>query len=354
MAAYTTIDDPSAYFQTAIYTGNGGTIDVVNDGNSDLQPDWLWFKCRSHNTDHGLQDSVRGNSLALQSNSSGADGDVGTSQITAIGSDGFSLASGGDVNTNSRTYVCWQWKAGTSFTNDASSTSIGATDSAGSVNDTAGFSICTYTGVGGTSTTIKHGLSTAPTLMLIKNRDQGDDWAVYHQGIGNTHRLYLNNTDAATDAIGTFRDTSPTTAIFTVGDHASVNISGEKYVAYIFAEKQGYSKFGSYTGNGNADGAFVFTGFKPAFVLIKITDNGSQDWFILDSKRSPSNLVDDSIAPNQADVEYTSEANLDFLSNGFKLRMTSIRVNASGNNYIYMAFAENPFTTSTGIPTPAR
>jgi len=354
MAAYTTIDDPSAYFQTAIYTGNGGTIDVVNDGNSDLQPDWLWFKCRSHNTDHGLQDSVRGNSLALQSNSSGADGDVGTSQITAIGSDGFSLASGGDVNTNSRTYVCWQWKAGTSFTNDASSTSIGATDSAGSVNDTAGFSICTYTGVGGTSTTIKHGLSTAPTLMLIKNRDQGDDWAVYHQGIGNTHRLYLNNTDAATDAIGTFRDTSPTTAIFTVGDHASVNISGEKYVAYIFAEKQGYSKFGSYTGNGNADGAFVFTGFKPAFVLIKITDNGSQDWFILDSKRSPFNLVDDSIAPNQADVEYTSEANLDFLSNGFKLRMTSIRVNASGSNYIYAAFAENPFTTSSGIPTTAR
>ena len=155
MAAYTTIDDPSAYFQTAIYTGNGGTIDVVNDGNSDLQPDWLWFKCRSHNTDHGLQDSVRGNSLALQSNSSGADGDVGTSQITAIGSDGFSLASGGDVNTNSRTYVCWQWKTGTSFSNDASSTGIGTIDSAGSVNQDAGFSICTYTGTGSAGT-IKH------------------------------------------------------------------------------------------------------------------------------------------------------------------------------------------------------
>ena len=147
MAAYTTIDDPSAYFQTAIYTGNGGTIDVVNDGNSDLQPDWLWFKCRSHNTDHGLQDSVRGNSLALQSNSTGGDGDVGSSQITAIGSDGFSLGSGGDVNTNSRTYVCWQWKAGTSFSNDASSTSVGSVDTAGSVNTDAGFRIMKYTGV---------------------------------------------------------------------------------------------------------------------------------------------------------------------------------------------------------------
>ena len=264
------------------------------------------------------------------------------------------IDDGVGINQNNDPHVSWNWKAGTSFTNDASSTGIGATDSAGSVNETAGFSVCTYTGVGGTSTTIKHGLSTAPTVMLIKNRSSDKDWGVYHQSIGNTHRLYLNLTDAATSAIGTFRNTSPTSSIFTVGDHASVNTSGNNYVAYIFSERQGYSKFGSYTGNGNADGAFVFTGFKPAFVLIKITDNGSQDWFILDSKRSPSNLVDDSIAPNQADVEYTSEANLDFLSNGFKLRMTSIRVNASGNNYIYAAFAENPFTTSSGIPTTAR
>ena len=353
MAAYTTIDDPSAYFQTAIYTGNGGTISIVNDGNSDLQPDWLWFKCRSHNTDHGLQDSVRGNSLALQSNSNGAEASVGTSQITAIGSDGFSLASGGDVNTNNRTYVCWQWKAGTSFSNDASSTSVGSVDTAGSVNADAGFSIMKYTGVSGQQT-IAHGLGAVPKMILVKNLDSAENWRIYHHSIGAGAYLKLNTVDAKVDDTGPFSNVTPTSSVITMGGDDGTMHANEEMIAYIFAEKQGYSKFGSYTGNGNADGAFVFTGFKPAFVLIKITDNGSQDWFILDSKRSPSNLVDDSIAPNQADVEYTSEANLDFLSNGFKLRMTSIRVNASGNNYIYAAFAENPFVTSTGIPATAR
>ena len=352
MAAYTTIDDPSAYFQTAIYTGNGGTISIVNDGNSDLQPDWLWFKCRSHNTDHGLQDSVRGNSLALQSNSTGGDGDVGSSQITAIGSDGFSLGSGGDVNTNSRTYVCWQWKTGTSFSNDASSTGIGTIDSAGSVNQDAGFSICTYTGTGSAGT-IKHGLNKKPTFWMTKARSETRAWYGWHQGFDLGDVVNFNSTNAATTDTSLFSTTAPTSSVYNVGTSVGTNKNTITFINYLFHDVAGYSKFGKYTGNGNANGTFVHTGFKPAFVLIKIIDNGSQDWFILDSKRSPFNLVDDSIAPNQADVEYTSEANLDFTAQGFKLRMTSIRVNASGSNYFYAAFAENPFTTSTGVPATA-
>ena len=346
------LDDPSASFQTTLYTGNGSNnLSITNSGNSDLQPDWVWIKQRD-SRDHFLFDSVRGVLQYVASNTDAAESTL-SDGLKSFNSNGFTIDDGVGINQNNDPHVSWNWKAGTSFTNDASSTGIGATDSAGSVNETAGFSVCTYTGVGGTSTTIKHGLSTAPTLMLIKNRDQGDDWAVYHQGIGNTHRLYLNNTDAATDAIGTFRDTSPTTAIFTVGDHASVNISGEKYVAYIFAEKKGYSKFGSYTGNGNADGTFVYTGFKPAWVMIKRTDS-TNNWGIMDNKRSTFNEVGDQLMANTSDAEDNPTSGRDFLSNGFKLRETGNAINGSGASYIYMAFAENPFVTSTGVPATAR
>ena len=352
--AYTDIDDPSAYFQTALYTGNGGTIDVVNDGNSDLQPDWLWFKCRSNNTDHGLQDSVRGTALSLQSNTNSADADVGTSQITAFGSDGFSLAAGGDVNTNNRTYACWQWKAGTSFTNDASSTSVGTIDSAGSVNTDAGFSIITYTGTGANGT-VAHGLGVAPKMVIIKKRSGTDNWIVYHKNLSAVDRyVMLDTTDGESANSAAFNDTHPTSSVFSLGSFTKSNGDGNTFVAYCFAEKQGYSKFGKYIGNGNADGAFVYTGFKPAFIMIKFTGGDGQDWFILDSKRSPFNLVDDSLSPSAPDAESTSEANLDFLSNGFKLKMTSVRVNANGSPYIFMAFAENPFVTSTGTAGTAR
>ncbi len=349
--AYTTIDDPSAYFQTALYSGNAGTQSITNDGNSDLQPDWVWIKQRSGTQNHNLQDSVRGSTKIIKSNTD-ADETTDANGVTSFNTDGFSIGTRADIN-QSGTYVAWQWKAGTSFTNDASATGIGATDSAGSVNDTAGFSICTYTGVGGTSTTIKHGLSTAPTVMLIKNRSSAKDWAVYHQGIGNTHRLYLNNTDASTSAIGTFRNTSPTSSIFTVGDHASVNTSGNNYVAYIFAEKQGYSKFGSYTGNGNADGTFVYTGFLPSFVMVKQTNASGEDWFICDTKREGYNAENNRLMPNLSSAEST-DSPIDILSNSFKARQSGAAVNGSGASYIYMAFAENPFVTSSGVPACAR
>ena len=346
------LDDPSAFFQCTLYTGNGSNdLSITNSGNSDLQPDWVWIKQRD-SRDHFLFDSVRGVLQYVASNTDAAESTL-SDGLKSFNSNGFTIDDGVGINQNNDPHVSWNWKAGTSFTNDASSTGIGATDSAGSVNETAGFSVCTYTGVGGTSTTIKHGLSTAPTVMLIKNRSSDKDWGVYHQGIGNTHRLYLNLTDAATSAIGTFRNTSPTSSIFTVGDHASVNISGENYVAYIFAEKQGYSKFGSYTGNGNADGTFVYTGFKPALIIFKNADSGSADWVLYDNKRDGFNSNNIALYPNANAADDTGN-DPDILSNGFKQRATGSDRNGNGENIIYMAFAENPFVTSTGVPATAR
>ncbi len=349
--AYTTIDKPSDYFNTVLYTGNGGTQSITGVG---FQPDWIFLKPRSQSGEHGLSvDSVRGNTKVVFLNLTNAEQTI-TNIVTAFGSDGFSLGDNAGANNNTSTYVAWNWKAGTSFTNDASSTGIGATDSAGSVNDTAGFSICTYTGVGGTSTTIKHGLSTAPTVMLIKNRDDGDDWAVYHQGIGNTHRLYLNLTDGATSAIGTFRNTSPTSSIFTVGDHASVNISGEKYVAYIFAEKKGYSKLGSFAGNGSAtDGVYIHLGFKAAWFMCKRTNASGHDWVIFNNKALGYNPDNNTLLANDDSAEGTADR-MDILSNGVKMYNNNGSENESGGEYIYMAFAENPFVTSTGVPATAR
>jgi len=353
MAVYTTIDDPSAYFQTAIYTGNGGTIDVVNDGNSDLQPDWLWFKVRSHAGNHSLQDSVRGNSLALQSDTTSADADVGTSQITAIGSDGFSLASGGDVNTNSRTYVCWQWKAGTSFSNDASSTSVGSVDSTGSVSTDAGFSIINVVKNNTTAHTVAHGLGAVPQMIIGKSRTGGSyRWIVYHKDIGNTHAQYLNETFVNTDSVTFWNDTTPTSSVFSLGTDNSWNGTS---IFYCFAEKKGYSKFGTYKGNGNVDGTFVYTGFKPAFILQKNTARAGAGWGMFDSTRTPTNVSKGMLIANSNAVEDTSDASrVDFLSNGFKWRTTDNWFNDNGAATIYMAFAENPFVTSTGVPVTAK
>jgi len=352
--AYTSIDDPTTSFNTALFTGTTNAQSITGVG---FQPAMTWIKVRDANAYLVVQDSVRGatgtDSYVIITQ--GAAIDV-SDAITSFDSDGFSVGTDSNdrSNYNGQTHVAWNWKAGTSFSNDASSTGIGSVDSSGKVDDTSGFSIVSWTGTGANAT-VKHGLSTAPSWILVKNiGDGGENWVSFHSSLGPTLNQKFNNTEANQDTTGSWNDTAPTTSVFTVGSFTNVNKSSGPMIAYCWAEKQGYSKFGSYTGNGNADGTFVYTGFKPAFVLIKITDNGSQDWFILDNKRSPFNLVDDSLAPNQNDNEYTSEANLDFLSNGFKLRMTSIRVNASGNNYIYMAFAENPFANSNGVPTNAR
>ena len=329
MAAYTSIDDPSSVFQCTLYSGNAGTQTITHGGDSDLQADLVWLKGRNHAESHFLTDSVRGVNSQLYTNGTNAEG-TETNVVTAIGSDSFNIGNYSDINTSGKNYVSWNFK------------------------ETAGmFDIVAYTG-NDTTRTISHSLGVIPKMIWVKERANANSWHVYNETLGNTKHLYLNTTHAAQTSSAMWNDTSPTSSVFTVSGETQVNRDGGTIIAYLFGDKQGVSKVGSYIGNGNADGTFVYTGFKPAFVLIKITDNGSQDWFVLDNKRSPSNLVDDSLAPNQTDQEYTSEANLDFTAQGFKLRMTSIRVNGSGNNYIYMAFAEQPFVTSTGVPATAR
>ena len=354
--AYTTIDDPSAHFQALSYSGGSGSLARTFDGNSDLQPDLTWHKSIGQTYDHYLFDSTRGVGLYLKSNSTvGDDGTGGdTTSLTSFDSDGFTLPGGTGISDPSAAIMCWGWKAngGTTTTNDASSTGVGSIDSVYQANTTAGFSIVTWTGTGSTGT-IGHGLSSTPDWILLKNRDSSKNWIIYHKGIPNSPNvvLFLNLNNEATDQTR-FNDTSPTSSVFSIGSGSTENNSGDDYIAYCFAEKQGYSKFGSYKGNYNADGPFIYTGFKPAFVLVKEADNAN-DWDLRDSARDPQNHVDTWLRPNSSDADGDSDA-WDFLSNGFKIRQASNRTNRSGGTLIYAAFAEQPFVSSEGIPCTAR
>ena len=348
--AYTTIDDPSAFFQTVLYTGNGGTQAITNTGNSDLQPNWIWTKVRSEAGSHRLVDTVRG--LAKPVFANGTDAEADETNYSAFDSDGFSLVND-SLNENTRTYVAWQWKAGTSFSNDASSTSVGSVDSAGSVSTDAGFSIINVVKNNTTAHTVAHGLGAVPQMIIGKSRTGSSyRWIVYHKDIGNTHALYLNENFVKTDSVTFWNDTTPTSSVFSLGTDNSWNGTS---IFYCFAEKQGYSKFGSYTGNGNADGTFVYTGFRPAFVITKASSVG-QSWQLYDNKRNTFNQSSKILFPNLSASEQddSSAAVIDILSNGFKQRVNDAGGNGSGETYIYMAFAENPFVTSTGIPTTAR
>ena len=350
--AYTTIDDPSAYFQTKLYTGNDSSRAITFDGNTDMQPDWSWFKARSEAYNHALFDSVRGTTKLIRSNQTTAE-ETHSTTLTAFSSNGFSLG-GGDAftNANNVTYASWHWKAGTSFTNDASSTGIGTIDSTGSVNDTAGFSIISYNGTGANGS-IKHGLSTAPRAMIFKNRDEGaEGWFVYHESVGNTKRAGLLDENSSASTSSTFfQDTSPTSSIITLGSNHGCN-GPDAMICYAFSERKGYSKFGSYTGNGNASGPFIYTGFKPAFIMYKNTARAIS-WLIHDNKRLGYNPDNDEQHPDTAAADGTDDR-ADILSNGFKIRESSNLMNVSGEQVVYMAFAESPFVNSKGVPTTAR
>ena len=349
--AYTEIDDPSAFFQIALWTGNGSNRSITFDGNSDMQPDWVWGKNRSNDDNDYLMDSVRGATKFLTSNNDTSEGTAST-LLTSFNSDGFSLGTGSGLNASGVTAVGWCWKAGTSFSNDASATGIGTIDSSGSVNETAGFSIVSYTGTG-SAATIKHGLSTTPNMMIIKNRvTSSKDWQVYSPVNDPTDALALNQTDATGDSDVYWNDTAPTSSVFSVKSGAT-NTSGAATIGYIFSNRQGYSKFGSYVGNGSSSGTYVHLGFKPAWLMVKRTDS-SNAWIIHDNKRSPSNVVKLNLNANTINPENTNDGFFDFLSNGFKCRSTDGGVNASGGTYIYMAFAEAPFVNSNGVPCNAR
>ena len=351
--AYSAILKPSTLMNTKLYTGNGSTQSITGVG---FQPDWTWIKNYSSAQNNRLFDSVRGAGKNLVSNSAGAEIDAGTGtngQLRSFISDGFTVGSDGSVNNNNENIVSWNWKAGTSFTNDASGTGIGSIDSAGSVNTTSGFSITSFTGTQ-TAGTIAHGLGAVPKMIIVKSRTQADGWYVYH--VSNTATKYMRMETTGTLGSGAafWNDTAPTSTVFSVGNGTGTNYNGAM-IAYCFAEKQGFSKMGSYIGNGNADGTFIYTGFKPAYVMTKCTSDSS-NWEIKDNKRSPFNTVDDYLKANASSAEDTGVAShaMDFLSNGFKQRGNNDEVNGNGRTYIYWAFAENPFVASNYNAATAR
>jgi len=332
--AYTDIDDPSAFFQTKIYTGNGANNRALTfDGNSDLQPNWLWIKNRSESQSHALFDSVRGATKRLGSNSTGAESTENTN-LDSFDSNGFTVDSELIVNGNADNMVAWGWKE----------------------SATAGFDIVAYTGNATGGRTVAHSLSAVPAMMIVKNRAASIKWAVYHKNntaAPETDHLKLNSTDPTEDDDSTWNDTAPTSSVFSLGGSTSTNGDGTAYIAYLFADVQGFSKMGSYVGNGNADGTFVYTGFKPAMVICKKSSASGTNWGIIDNKRAKSfNQISAMLNPNSTGSEGANN-NCDFVSNGFKWRTNDGNSNASAT-YIYMAFAENPFVTSTGVPATAR
>ena len=328
--AYTTIDNPELYFQTKIYTGDGvNGRSLTLDGDENMQPDLVWTKCRSHAVDHGLQDSVRGVAKVFHSNSTTAEGT--DNWITSLDSDGFTLSNSNEVNQDTRTFVAWCWKESAD----------------------AGFDICSWTG-NGSAQNISHNLSKVPTMIIVKNRTDTTDWYCYNVHNGNTHSILLNSTGAKVGAYSdNWNNTTPTSSVFTVGSSNSTGgSSSDNMIAYVFTDIQGYSKFGSYTGNGNADGTFVFCGFQPAWVMFK--PDASADWTIVDNKRNTFNVVKDkTLNANLNNAEHDGSMDLDFLSNGFKIRNANTDSNHSGT-IIYMAFAEAPFVNSNGVPCNAR
>ena len=341
------IDKPSDYFNTVLYTGDASSDRTITNT---FGTDFLWLKERNGGDDHHLWDKVRGDGKRIHSNLTNAESDLGT--YIALVSTGFKV-SGGTYNNNGSQYAAWNWKAGTSFTNDASATGIGSFDSSGSVNTDAGFSIISYTGNGSAGATVAHGLGAVPKVVFGKARNtSGEDWFFGHSSIGFNKYLKLNSTGAANTTSIVFNDTAPSSSVVTLGSNGIVNSGSYNHIMYCFAEKQGYSKFGSYTGNGSTDGTFVYTGFKPAWVMTKRTDSTSA-WQMFDNTRSPSNPTDKRLKADDNSAEDTNLAR-DFLSNGFKIRTDNGTINGSGVSMIYMAFAENPFTTSTGVPATAR
>ena len=341
--AYTTIKKPSDYFNTKLYTGNGSTQSITGVG---FQPDLLWFKNRDSAINHMWFDSVRGIDKYFYGNLNEAEGTSATI-LTAIGSDGFSVGANNNVNGSGNGIASWNWLA-----NGAGvSNTDGSITSTVSANTTSGFSIVSYTGTGSLAT-VGHGLGVTPKMIIVKTRGSAGDWSVYHSSLGNTKNLKLNTTAAEQTSINYWNNTSPDVDKFTVNDEGNVNGSSVAMIAYCFAEVKGFSKFGSYVGNGSADGTFIYTGFAPSFVLIKNT-TGDQ-WLIKDNKR-PGYNPNNTLYANLTNAEDTSSTvYTDFLSNGFKLRGTYGGQNTSNVEYIYMAFAENPLVGTNNIPTTAR
>jgi len=344
--AYTTINKSSDYFNTKLYTGNNTSTSYTGVG---FQPDWIWIKDRSQAADHTLIDAVRGVKKVIISNSTNAEGtDSSTQGLNSFDSDGFTLGTNSNVGSTNNTgdnYVAWNWKANGS----GSANSDGSDSSTVSANTTAGFSIVKWTPSGGNAT-VGHGLGAVPEMMISFRIDGAQDRFVYHKDIGNTKYVRLNQTTAPTTDANAWNNTTPTSSVFSVGSQ----FGGSDSVQYCFTSVKGFSKIGSYTGNQNADGSFIYTGFKPAWLLIKNISDGDDGWLLIDNKRSAYNQTYNYLTAHANSAEGGTGFPIDLVSNGFKIRGADISYNQSGYTYIYMAFAEAPLVGSNNVPATAR
>ena len=343
------LDKPTDYFNTKLYSGNGSTQSISSVG---FQPDWVWIKRRNSANEHRLTDAVRGATKEMYSDSTTAE-TTNSNGLTSFDSDGFSLGSSSGYNSGVGTYVSWNWLA----SNTTASNTDGSITSTVSANTTAGFSIIKFNTSSASANsleTIGHGLNAVPKMIILKPYTVTDKWFTYHVGIGNAKYIQLESTNAATSQSDTFGSTDPTSSVFSIHTQFWGSNSND-IIGYCFAEKKGYSKFGSYVGNGSSSGSYIHLGFKPALIITKRTD-GISHWLMMDNKRDTFNVAKTLVVANESDSEsdWGTGRNIDFLSNGFKARSTSTGLNISGSSYIFMAFAENPFVTSTGIPTTAR
>jgi len=337
------INKPTDYFNTKLYTGTGAEHNITGVG---FQPDWTWIKERNNVTSHRVFDIIRGATVEMFPDLT--DGESSDAQsLKSFDSDGFTLGTDGATNGSSDTYASWNWLA----SNTTASNTDGSITSTVSANTTSGFSIVSYTGTGSAGT-LGHGLGSTPKMIIVKCRSDADTWAGYHVDVGATKYMELDTTAAAQTSTQPWNDTEPTSSVFTVGNWSATNGSSRTYIAYCFAEKKGFSKAFSYTGNGSTDGSFCYLGFRPAFILLKNADR-AENWFMFDNKRDTYNVADAYLNADASTAE-TTLATVDFLSNGFKIRTSGAYANFSGSNIIGIAFAESPLVGTNNTPATAR
>ena len=349
MAVYTAVDDSGAFYSTLRYSGDGVAIGAGGMALTGVgfAPNFGWFKDYSGIRTWGVFDTVRGVEMMLKTQTNAGEGSAEPETVAVFGADGYTFGNDSVVNNASGEYLSFNWKAGTT----SGITGGTITPSSYSINTTSGFGIYAYTGDDTAGATIAHGLGAVPTFYMLKRLSAAADWTLFHRSNGGTKYIVLNSNGGVSTNSNAFNDTDPTSTVFSLGSGSDVNSSSHTYIAYVFCDVTGYSKAGGYTGNGNADGTFIFTGFRPAYVLVK-RNTGSADWFLVNNKRLGYNPDNDSLYPNSTGGSSTVDF-IEILSNGFKMRNVSVEVNGA-EDYIYIAFAESPFVNSSGVATNAR